>query len=220
MKVFSFAKILSGLKFEYLKEDDSELGKVDFGVLTVAMMVSALDGVIQPSELKAFDKLARQCRVSDGERAARYESALHSAGYMMLISRSGVSKRAIVETFVREAEKVLPRGFAGGKAEDIRRAFVIWVTMGLSDGEFCGLERACVEAFRSKSAEIMRRRRDCKESLWRYLNPAFRIACSGGRKTSVAAKRGAEFGEDILVRVERLVAAGNLAAIRDFIIKG
>lgn len=220
MKAFSFAKILSGLKFDYLKEDDSELGKVDFGVLTVAMMISALDGVIQPSELKAFDKLAQQCRVSDGERAARYESALHSAGYMMLISRSGASKRAIVETFVREAEKVLPRGFAGGKAEDIRRAFVIWVTMGLSDGEFCGLERACVEAFCSKAAEIMRRRRDCKESLWRYLNPAFRIACSGGSKTSVAAKRVAEFGEDILVRVERLVAAGNLAAIRDFIIKG
>ena len=220
MKAFSFAKILSGLKFDYLKEDDSELGKVDFGVLTVAMMVSALDGVIQPSELKAFDKLAQQCRVSDGERAARYESALHSAGYMMLISRSGASKRTIVETFVREAEKVLPHGFAGGKAEDIRRAFVIWVTMGLSDGEFCGLERACVEAFRDKVAEIMRRRRDCKESLWRYLNPAFRIACSGGRKTSVAAKRVAEFGEDILARVERLVAAGNLAAIRDFIIKG
>ena len=35
MKVFSFAKILSGLKFEYLKEDDSELGKVDFGVLKI-----------------------------------------------------------------------------------------------------------------------------------------------------------------------------------------
>lgn len=219
--MMKLGKLLSGLRFEYLKEDDSELGKVDFGVLTVAMMVSALDGVIQPSELKAFDSLAQQCRVSDGERAARYESALHSAGYMMLISRSGASKRAIVETFVHEAEKVLPHGFAGGKAEDIRRAFVIWVTMGLSDGEFCGLERACVEAFRDKVAEIMRRRRrDCKESLWLNLNPAFRIAYGGGRKSSAAAKRVAEFGEDILARVERLVAAGNLAAIRDFIIKG
>ena len=217
MKVFSFAKILSGLKFEYLKEDDSELGKVDFGVLTVAMMVSALDGVIQPSELKAFDKLARQCRVSDGERAARYESALHSAGYMMLISRSGVSKRAIVETFVREAEKVLPRGFAGGKAEDIRRAFVIWVTMGLSDGEFCGLERACIEAFRDKAAEIMRRRRDCKESLWLNLNPAFRLD-GVGRKQSRA--KGASFDGNILDRVEKLVAVGDSAAIRKFITNG
>ena len=145
-------KIVSGLKFNYLKEDDSELGRVDFGVLTVAMMVAALDGVIRPEELAAFAKLAKKCRVSDGERVARYESALHSAGYMMLISRSGASKRAIVETFVHEAEKVLPHGFAGGKAEDIRRAFVIWVTMGLSDGEF---QKACIAAALSRRPKVL-----------------------------------------------------------------
>ena len=33
-------KIVSGLKFSYLKEGDSALGKVDFGVLTVAMVVA------------------------------------------------------------------------------------------------------------------------------------------------------------------------------------
>ena len=54
------AKIVSGLKFNYLKADDSELGRVDFGVLTVAMMVAALDGLIQPDELKAFSKLAEK----------------------------------------------------------------------------------------------------------------------------------------------------------------
>lgn len=214
-----FGKFLSGLKFEYLKEDDSELGEVDFGVLTVAMMVSALDGVIQPSELKAFDKLAKQCRVSDGERAARYESALHCAGYMMLVSRSGASKRAIVDAFVREAEKALPRGFVGGKAEDIRRALVIWVMMGVSDGNFCGLERACVEAFRDKAAEIMRRRRrDGQEKLWMNLNPAFLSACRRGRKSSGA--KDASFDGDVINRVEQLVAAGDLSAIRKFIVNG
>ena len=69
-------KIVSGLKFNYLKEDDSALGKVDFGVLTVAMMIAALDGTILPDELTAFRKLARDCRVDEGEKAARYESAL------------------------------------------------------------------------------------------------------------------------------------------------
>ena len=211
-------KFLSGLRFEYLKEDDSELGKVDFGVLTVAMMIAALDGVIRPEELASFEKLAKKCRVSEGERAARYESALHSAGYIMLISRSGISKRAIVEAFVREAAKVLPKGFAGGNATDIRRALVIWVTMGMSDGDFCGIERACVEAFRDKVAEIMRRRRDCKEELWRNLNPAFRSACGYGCKPSSA--KGASFDGDILNRVEQLVAADDAAAIRKFIING
>ena len=218
MKAFAFAKILSGLKFDYLKEDDSELGKVDFGVLTVAMMVSALDGVIQPSELKAFDKLAQQCRVSDGERAAYYESALHSAGYILLMSRSGLSEKALVAAFVREAAKVLPTGFAGGKPEDIRRALVIWVTMGASDGDFCGIERKCVDAVRAQAAEIMRRRRNCREDLLRNLNPAFRVAY--GRKPAGTAKKVAAFDEDLLARVERLVAAGDLAVLRKFIING
>ena len=211
-------KIVSGLKFNYLKEDDSELGRVDFGVLTVAMMIAALDGTIQPSELAAFSKLARQCRVSGGERAAYYESALHSAGYILLMSRSGLSEKALVAAFAKESAKVLPRGFAGGSPEDIRRALVIWVTMGASDGDFCGIERKCVDAVRAQAAEIMRHRRDCKEELWRNLNPTFHVAYAPGRKSSAA--KGETFGGDILGRVERLVAAGDTASIRKFIING
>ena len=219
MKANLCQKILGALKFNYLKEDESELGKVDFGVLTVAMMVAALDGVIQLVELAEFSKLAKKCRVSDGERAAYYESALHSAGYILLMSRSGLSQKALVATFAKEAGKVLPKGFAGGKPEDVRRALVIWVTMGASDGEFCGIERACVDAVRAQAAEVMRRRRDCKEELWRSLNPVFRVAYGSGRKPS-RAEKSAPFDEDILVRVERLVAAGDAAAIRKFIING
>ena len=212
-------KILSAIKFNYLKDDDSELGKVDFGVLTVAMMVAALDGTIFPAELAAFSKLAKQCRVPDAERSVRYESALHSAGYIMLMSRSGISQKAIVSVFVKEATKVLPRGFAGGKAEDVRRALVIWVTMGMSDGDFCGIERACVDAFRAQTAELMRHRRDCKDELWRNLNPAFSVAYEIGRKSPRTAKV-ASFDEDVLARIEHLVVDGNTAAIRKFIING
>ena len=35
---------------------------MDFGVLTVAMMVASFDGTILPEELAAFRKLARDCR--------------------------------------------------------------------------------------------------------------------------------------------------------------
>ena len=211
-------KIIAAFKFNYLKEDDSELGKVDFGVLTVAMMVAALDGVILPAELVAFQKLAKKCRVSDGERAAYYESALHSAGYILLMSRSGLSEKALVAAFTKEAAKVLPKGFTGGRPEDIRRALVIWVTMGESDGDFCGVERKCVDAVRAQAAEIMRRRRDCKEELWRNLNPAFRVAYESGRKPSDSGDKS--FEGDVLDRVERLVAVGDTAAIRKFIING
>ena len=219
MKTLSVAKLLSGLKFNYLKEDESAIGKVDFGVLTVAMMVAALDGVIEPTELKAFSKLADQCRVGAGERAVRYGAALHSAGYMLLVSRSGASKKAIVQAFVAEAEKVLPRGFAGGSGEDIRRALVIWITMGLSDGRFSGIERACVEAFCAQVAEIMKKRRNSRrERLWLGLWPRS-MADDAGK---IGLAKGPEAAPETtwMARAEELAASGDLAAIRSFVAHG
>ena len=208
-------KIVSAFKFNYMKEDDSALGRVDFGVLTVAMMVAALDGVIQPDELKAFSKLAEKCRVSKGERAARYNAALHSAGYVLLLARSGMSKRALSLLFLDEAERVLPMGFAGGRAEDIRRALVLWVSMGLSDGEFSGIERAAVEAFCARVADIMKKRRDCrKDRLWFGLLPAV----GGARKAKASAEEQDASGW--LAAAEKVVRSGSLAEIRNFIIKG
>ena len=215
MKNQFVTKILNALKFDYLKEDESELGRVDFGVLTVAMMVAALDGVIQPDELKSFSRLAEKCRVSKGEKAAHYNAALHSAGYILLLARSGMSKRALSLVFLDEAERVLPLGFAGGKAEDIRRALVLWVTMGLSDGEFSGIERAAVEAVCTRVADIMKKRRDCrKDRLWFGLLPAV----AGARK-SAAPEEGKD-ASGWLAAAEKAVRSGNLAEIRNFIIKG
>ena len=212
-------KIVSSLKFNYMKEDDSVLGKVDFGVLTVAMMVAALDGVIEPSELRAFSKLADQCRVSEGEKAAYYNAALHSAGYMLLVSRSGASQAAIVQAFVTEAEKVLPTGFAGGKGEDIRRALVIWITMGLSDGRFSGIERTCIRTFCARVAEIMQKRRDCKrEKLWLGMSPA--TFSSGPRKAKAACEGKADAEVDWLAKAETAAASGDLKVIRAFILNG
>lgn len=219
MKTLSVAKLLSGLKFNYLKEDESALGRVDFGVLTVAMMVAALDGVIEPAELKAFSKLADQCRVSAGEKAVRYGAALHSAGYMLLVSRSGASPKAIVQAFVAEAAKVLPQGFAGGSGEDIRRALVIWITMGLSDGQFSGIERACVEAFCAQVAEIMKKRRNARrERLWLGLCPKMMADDKG--ENGLAKEQDPASEATWMARAEELAASGDLAAIRRFVARG
>ena len=215
MKSAPLAKILNAVKFNYLKEDDSELGRVDFGVLTVAMMVAALDGVVQPDEFRAFAKLADRCRVSKGEKAARYNAALHSAGYVLLLARSGISAKALATVFLDEAEKVLPMGFAGGRAEDVRRALVLWVTMGLSDGDFNGIERAAIGEFCNRVAAIMKRRRDCrKDRLWLGFARTFRT----GRKAKAASAE--ETASDWLTDAEKVVRRGDLAAIRNFIIKG
>ena len=213
MKRLSVGRLLSSLKFAYLREDDSDLGQVDFGVLTVAMMVAALDGVIQPDEFRAFSKLAEKCRVSKGERAARYNAALHSAGYVLLMARSGISRKALSLIFLDEAERVLPMGFAGGRAEDIRRALVVWISMGLSDGCFSGIERSCVEAFCARVVEIMKKRRDCrKERLWLGLRPGMLGASRQKPEDSSA--------ENWLAAAEKAVATGDLAKIRSFIVKG
>ena len=103
MKSAPLAKILNAVKFNYLKEDDSELGRVDFGVLRVAMMVAALDGVVQPDEFRAFAKLADRCRVSKGEKAARYNAALHSAGSIT------PSSAATIMATVRTPKSTLPK---------------------------------------------------------------------------------------------------------------
>ena len=212
-------KFLSGLRFNYQKEEDaSALGKVDFGVLTVAMMVAALDGEISPDELSAFERLAKKCRVSEGEHKAYYDSALHSAGYILLKQKT-CGEKLLVEAFLAEAERVLPRGFTGGKVEDVRRALVIWTAMGMSDGNFSGIERLCVEKFRAKAVEAMKRRRDCNEELWRGLSPAFQTAYSRGPRfdrPESSSVPGVDFSE----RIEKLIAAGDYVALRRLIVNG
>lgn len=213
------ANIFSAIKFNYLKEAPSALGEVDFGVLTVAMMIAALDGTVQASELRAFRKLADECRVSACERAAKYENALHAAGYILLLSRAGYSAKALSVLFLAEAERVLPCGFAGGKLEDIRRALVIWVSMGLSDGEFSGIERLCVKEFCKRVAEIMRKRRDCQRNrLW--LGLCARKLAADDRKTKATSEQDAHLNVDLLAEAEKAVLTGDLATVRKFIQNG
>lgn len=214
MKNPVLSKFLDALRFEYLKEDDSELGAVDFGVLTVAMMIAAMDGEIRGEELKSFAEMAEKCRVSRGEMAARYDAALHSAGYMLLRARSGIAEDELVRVFLSEAERVLPEGFAGGSAEDIRRALVVWVTMGLSDGIFSGIERASVKAFCLRVAEIMRKRsEDRKNSLLAGLCPAL-------LRTADAAAGSEADSSDWLADAEAVVVSGDPDRIRSFIVNG
>lgn len=189
------ARILSGLKFDYLKEDESEFGKVDFGVLTVAMMIAALDGRILPAEMAAFSKLSEKCRVSAGEHAAYYNSALHAAGYILLLSQSGLSQKDLTQAFLAEAEKVLPTGFAGGKAEDIRRALVIWITIGRADGSFDGIERTCVRAFSAHAVTL-------------------------AKNSALRAGDIVPPPPDWMDGAEEAVASGSLAVIRRFIAQG
>jgi len=127
---------------------DSELAALDRGVLTVALLVAGLDGVILPQEFEAFVEMAKRCRGATAKKVdALFDAAIGNAGKIAAMAQSGVySPDEILAKFVAMAKEALPKGFASGSPADLRRAFAIWIAMGVSDGGFSSFENQCVHA--------------------------------------------------------------------------
>ena len=180
----------------------SKASRTDFGVLKVAFMVAALDGEVTDAEYKALDALAKKCRGYTPKTAAKaLDEAMRSAGYLMLLSRRAKDEE-LVKAFVIEAQEALPMGFAYLSIEDVRRAGVTCIAMGLSDGDYSAREKKCIEALRKLFAELKVMRIEAEEDQWLAMAPAFRQACDvAGRNAKVEL-----VSRDFVTRVERLVA--------------
>ena len=194
----NLTKLIGSFNFGKL----SKASRTDFGVLKVAFMVAALDGEVTDAEYKAFDALAKKCRGYTAKAAeAALDEAMRSAGYLMLLSRRA-RDTALVAAFIREAQAALPMGFAYFSAEDVRRAIVTWIAMGMSDGDYSAREKACIEALRKLFAELKVMRIQAEEEQWLALAPAFRQACESGARNATVRL----VSRDFVTRVERLVA--------------
>jgi len=125
------------------KEDDPKLAELDGGVLTVALLLAALDGTILPEEYAAFRTLAKKCRGGSTKNVrALLDAALPVAGQLMMMAQVGVySEKERLAAFLSSASKALPNGFADGTLADLRRAFALWVTVGVADGKFSLAEK-------------------------------------------------------------------------------
>ena len=180
----------------------SKASRTDFGVLKVAFMVAALDGEVTDAEYKALEALAKKCRGYTPKAAATaFDEAMRSAGYLMLLGRR-TKDAELVKAFVREAQAALPNGFAYFSIEDVRRAVVTWIALGMSDGDYSVREKKCVEALRKHFAKLAISRVEAEEERWRTLSPAFRQAVgSAPRRASVDL-----VAQSFVTRVERLVA--------------
>ena len=180
----------------------SKASRTDFGVLKVAFMVAALDGEVTDAEYKAFDALAKKCRGYTPKTAEEaLAAAMRSAGCLMLLSKRA-TEDALVKAFVVEAQAALPMGFAYFSVEDVRRAIITWIAMGMSDGDYSAREKACIEALRKLFAELKIMRIQTEEEQWLSLAPTFRQACEpGARRTTVEL-----VSRDFVTRVERLVS--------------
>ena len=180
----------------------SKASRTDFGVLKVAFMVAALDGEVTDAEYRAFEALAKKCRGYTPKTAATaLDEAMRSAGYLMLRARRATDAE-LVKAFVAEAQAALPMGFAYLSIEDVRRAVVTWIAMGMSDGDYSAREKKCIEAIRKVFAELRIMRIEAEEEQWLALAPAFREAnAPGSRSLNVEL-----VSRDFVKRVERLVA--------------
>ena len=131
----------------------NRIGRIDLGVLKVAFMVAALDGEVTEAEYATFGRLAKKCRGYAPEAAdAALKAAMRSAGYLMILSKRAKDPE-LVKAFEAEALEALPQGFAGFSLDEVRRAIVLWIAMGMSDGDYSPRERKSVEALRKQLAE-------------------------------------------------------------------
>lgn len=135
------------MKIDVGKRATGKLTRLDRGILDVALMIAALDGEILPAEVSAYYRLLSKCRgFAKKDAPAALDEALRKAGYLIALKQTGTNDKALLSAFVNEAMKTLPAGFADGSLADVRRAFVFWTTMGLSDGGYSALERVAVQA--------------------------------------------------------------------------
>lgn len=123
------------------------------GVLTVALLVAAVDGEISDVELRTFDLMARKC-CGVKSAADRFDAAREAAERLRSLAGSATDEQ-LVSAFVREAREALRRGgVARWTTMDVRRAVVFWVAMGLADGDYSVRERLCVGALCRVLAEM------------------------------------------------------------------
>ena len=199
-------KAVSGIKLKSIGKSilhRDRIGRTDLGILKVAFMVAALDGVATDDEYEAFAQMAKKCRgYSEVAAKKALEDAMRSAGYLLLLSRR-VGDSELMRAFVIEAEASLPDGFAYLSIEDVRRAIIMWVAMGMSDGDYSARERKCIEALRRHFAEVKVRRVKEDEERWAtLLSPSF---CQTYGDHRVASKIEI-VSKDFIVRVEKAIA--------------
>jgi len=130
------------------KKGDVSLSELDSGILQVSLMISGLDGTILPTEYQAFGEMAKRCRgMTAAKKRALYDASIGKAGFLAGMARSGVySESDRLKTFVRLSFEVLPKGFDRGSMADLRRAFALWIAMGVADGAFSGIERKAIQS--------------------------------------------------------------------------
>jgi len=131
----------------------NKFGRFDFGILKAMMMLAAVDGDVTADEIGQFREMAARCCGYNGKSfEALWESALRSAGYLLLQSRL-LSRDELVASFVREAEKDFVGEVIQEVSQERARAFESLAAMAAADGDYSDIERQCIEALTKRVKE-------------------------------------------------------------------
>lgn len=141
----NLVRTLTGIRVGGTKNQNG-LDRLDRGVITIALLVAALDGTVQDSEFRAVQNLASKCRgVTAKNLRALLDDVIGSVGGLIAMSQIGVyNEKDRLAYFLKAAKKALPHGFADGSLADLRRAFALWIGIGVADGEFSVFERVAL----------------------------------------------------------------------------
>ena len=128
------------------REGEHWLGSADFAVLRTLLLLAAVDGEVSQGELDYFRSLIDKYRddVGGRTREALWKSALHGAGYLILLSRF-LTRDELVAAFVEEVEDFV-EPLSVGTANDVKAAFGLLQSMAQADGTFSDLEGDCLTA--------------------------------------------------------------------------
>ena len=135
----------------------NSFGRMDFVILKTTLMLAAVDGEIADDEVCRFREFAAKCRGYSGESfETLWEAAIRSAGYLLMQSHF-LGQEELAEAFVKEAEKDFVGEVVLETADERTRAFEFLDGMAMADGDYSGIERACIAALVRKVAAARER---------------------------------------------------------------
>ena len=116
----------------------------NFAILKIAFLLTALDGHIDESERAMFAKLAEQCKEIDVDQARTVLHDVEKATKRLLRAKKGRTDKAFLEIFLKEADAVCDWASFVRDSRHVRRAFMMWTAMAMSDGDYAEIERKAI----------------------------------------------------------------------------
>ncbi len=129
---------------------------LDIAIVQIAMMIAGLDGNVSPEEYVAFEDTLKFCGCPSQQVEEAFEKGLEVAGYIVLQSQR-LPIDELIRAFVCRAGRTLPEGFKSLYGKNLRKAFMMWTIMAMSDNKYLDVERRGILALKdafNKCSEI------------------------------------------------------------------